>query len=265
MAGGNNPRVFAQTITLDAWRTAFDGARGEADLHIDVVFAEAGPVGGEGSPVRFRLSLKRAEVHVIRDSEGVIGINRQSISRSEPPPPIRAKKRTEKTIRANGQAGARAGLSDAAVSVAGRIEHGIAVTEIFDEKRNFPNLEVTHWPTEKGYSFRISAGKGKRISGPPWTASKAVMKIRDTNHKRKRGEAPEVRIEIHCLREDLVIENVEFTESNFPSWAHLPHKKKIAVEQYIKDELSRAGFDCGDLSEPFTRIILADAIPSVEQ
>jgi hypothetical protein len=49
-AGDNNPRVFAETITLDAWRSAFDGTSGEADLHVDVVFAEKGRVGGE--PVR---------------------------------------------------------------------------------------------------------------------------------------------------------------------------------------------------------------------
>jgi hypothetical protein len=88
------------------------------------------------------------------------------------------------------------------------------------------------------------------------------MKLKDTNHHRKRGEPPEVRIEIHCLREDLIIEQIEFTDSNFPIWRKLPHLKRVAVEQYIKDELARAGLPCGVLSDPFTRIVLADAMPS---
>src|SRR5262249_54436163 len=96
VAGDNNPRVFAQTITLDAWRTAFDGHRGEADLHIDVVFAEGGRVGGDGAPVRFRLSLKRAEVHVVRDREDVIDIKSDSVMRAEQPEPGKVHRLTEK-------------------------------------------------------------------------------------------------------------------------------------------------------------------------
>ena len=57
----NNPRVFAETISIDAWRTPFDGKTAEADLHIDAGFSK-GRVGGPGAPIRFRLSLKRAEI-----------------------------------------------------------------------------------------------------------------------------------------------------------------------------------------------------------
>ncbi|WP_431271205.1 hypothetical protein [Dankookia sp. P2] len=81
--GDNNPRVFAQTIMLDAWRSPFDGKHAEADLHIDVVFEPRGRVGGPGAPVRFRLSLKRAEVHVIRDRVGVLEIKRSTVLRQE--------------------------------------------------------------------------------------------------------------------------------------------------------------------------------------
>jgi hypothetical protein len=109
------------------------------------------------------------------------------------------------------------------------------------------------------------ANRGKRLKGQPWEAGKSMMTIRDTNTKRKHGEPPEIRVEIHCLREDLVIEDVQFADSTFPSWPKLGRRKQIAVEQYIKDELARAGLPCGDLSDPFTRIIMADAMPSVDQ
>jgi hypothetical protein len=122
-----------------------------------------------------------------------------------------------------------------------------------------------HWKTDRGYAFRIAAQlNGGRLKGQPWDAKRPQMKIHDSNAKRKRGEPPEVRVEIHCLREDLLIEDIEFTSARFPAWAILPPKKRIAVEQFIKDELCRMGLPCGDLSDPFTRLVLADAIPAVE-
>lgn len=90
------------------------------------------------------------------------------------------------------------------------------------------------------------------------------MKIRDTNAKRKRDEPPEPRIEIHCLREDLLIEDIVFTSERFPLWSALTRKKQIAVEQFIKDELARAGLPCDELSEPFARIVMGDAVPTAE-
>ena len=78
----NNPRSFAETVSLDAWHTPFSQDKAEADLHIDVVFAES-RLGGadQDAPVRFRLNLKRAEVHVVRDGAGVLKIPPASVAR----------------------------------------------------------------------------------------------------------------------------------------------------------------------------------------
>ena len=84
----NNPRAFAETVAVDVWRTPFSGDRAEADLHIDVVFGE-GRIGGkaqtEYSPVRFRLSLKQAEVNVVGDGGGYITMRPSSVVRSPMP------------------------------------------------------------------------------------------------------------------------------------------------------------------------------------
>jgi len=264
VAGDNNPRVFAQTIALDAWRKPFDGKRGEADLHIDVVFDERGRVGGGGAPVRFRLSLKRAEVYVIRDSENVIEIDPSSVQRSDLPKPGKLRQVAEQKARLSGKVGGRLSATSADMSVEGKAEGSVAVTETFEQTENISAMEVIHWRTNNGYGFKIGARSGKALKGQPWAAKTRLLKIRDTNIARERGEPPEIRVEIHCLREDLLIEDVEFTDASFPTWARLSRKTQIAVEQYIKDELARAGLPCGDLSDPFTRIVLADAMPSVE-
>ena len=58
----NRKRAFADVVTVDAWHGSFLEGHAKVDLHVDVVFGTA-RVGGESqSPVRFRLSAKRAEV-----------------------------------------------------------------------------------------------------------------------------------------------------------------------------------------------------------
>jgi len=125
-AGDNNPRVFAETISIDAWRSPFEGTKGEADLHVDVVFSEKGRVGGGEAPVRFRLSLKRAEIHVVRDNENIIEINRSSVLRATQPIPGKAHHSTKKEARL---AGALDGsLSTTSTTLSGKASLGTSVT-----------------------------------------------------------------------------------------------------------------------------------------
>jgi len=127
------------------------------------------------------------------------------------------------------------------------------------------SMEVTHWKTERGYSFRLSPSVGDRLKLQPWSADERCLTLRDTNFERKRGESPEARIEIHCRREDLIIENVEFPTSKTWRWSRLGRKKQVAVEQYIKAELQAANLPVDDVSDPFARLVLADAMPSVAE
>ena len=57
----NRKRSFADVVTIDAWHQAFDDQNSIVDLHADVVFGTARAGGETDSPVRFRLSVKRAE------------------------------------------------------------------------------------------------------------------------------------------------------------------------------------------------------------
>jgi hypothetical protein len=262
--GDNNPRVFAETISLDAWRTKFNGKTGVADLHIDVVFQERGRIGGEGSPVRFKLSLRRAEIHVVRDSENIIEIDKTSIRRTKLPKPLTRKSQKSKNVQVGGSMEGGFNATSMATSLKGSAKAALAMTETVALSDKIFAMEVKHWKTDGGYSFRISSTMSAALNGQPWQAEDAIMRIRDSNHKRTRGEAPEIRIEIQCLREDFVIEDIQFPDKELGFFEKLTRNKQAVVEQFIKDELTRAGFPCGDLSEPFTRLILADVVPSVQ-
>lgn len=262
--GANNPRVFAQTVALDAWRSPFDGTRGEADLHIDVVFASGGRAGGgEDAPVRFRLSLKRAEIHVVLDGENILQVNKKSLMRTE----IGTSK-TSKTSESTTQGAIEGSLDLSRTSVGAsaniKAKKSLQITEKMEQTQETGPMIVTHWTTERGYAFKIEPKNANRLIGPPWHAETPVMKVRDTNFEREKGEPPEVRVEIHCLREDLIIEDIQFTSTLFPSWLSMPRKRQIAVEQFLKDELQKHGMDCGDLNDKFARIVLGDVMPSVE-
>jgi hypothetical protein len=164
MSGRNNPRVFAETITLDTWRTAYDGERGEADLHIDVVFSEGGRIGGNDAPVRFRLSLRRAEVRVMNDAEEVIQIKPDSVMRAELPEPAKSQTTLEKKGMASVEAGIELSSSAAKAKLKALTNGKVTTTEKVEQRGIVPVMQLTHWKTDEGYGFKIASAKKR----PEW-------------------------------------------------------------------------------------------------
>jgi hypothetical protein len=81
----NRLRIFADVVSIDAWHKPFGENCPRADLHVDAVFREAVAMGGEeASRVRFRLSLKRAEVVVVIPPAEPVIIDRSSVARETP-------------------------------------------------------------------------------------------------------------------------------------------------------------------------------------
>lgn len=260
--GTNNPRrALAETVSLIAWQSEFDGKTALADLFIDVTFDE-GRIGGEdaGAPVRFRLSLRQAEVHINRDLAGVLNFPPAHLARRQPTTGTRTKTVERKgTIKGNIDGSMSfTGLSG---GVGGAAAGEVAFADKAELTQPVATMEVTHRATADGYAFVIRPRSGDRLEGPAWSTELPKAKIHDSGHKRKRGEPPDVRVELRCRREDLIIENVEFVDSQaLPFWK-LDRAKQVAIEQYLKEELSRVGFDVGTLSEPFAQLILADVTP----
>ena len=257
----NNPRVFAETISIDAWRTPFDGKTAEADLHIDAGFSK-GRVGGPGAPIRFRLSLKRAEIQVILDLADVLVIPPSSVMRA-PFRQVEVTKYVESRRSIEGEA--RASLTELSARGQFAAKGSIEIAETRQRSATEGDIFVDYRKIEHGYSFAVEASTSSRLLlGRPWDPLKPLLRVRDTRALRQRGEPPEPRIEVRCRREDLFVEDVEFTDKRKYSWSNLTRLKKLVVEQYIKDELAKVGFLSGDLSDPFESILLSDAVPFIE-
>src|SRR4051794_22753548 len=103
----NRKRAFADVVTIDAWHDSFS-KESTVDLHADVVFGTARVGGDSQSPVRFRLSLRRAEVIVIIPDSEPVSVDRKSVSRDAPELEGRLTQIVERTAQANLKASASA-------------------------------------------------------------------------------------------------------------------------------------------------------------
>jgi hypothetical protein len=253
--GDNNPRAFGDAVSLDAWRTKYDESSGEADLHVNVVFSQGRIGGDENSPIRFRLQLLRAEVHVIRDAAQVIAIRPSSVQtgrRAAAEESVKVITETE----AKGQV--RAGLSSNPDISAGSEARKLVRDETTFTRTDEPIVFVS-MKTDHGYLFRIEPSTATALSGSPWSSEVPLLKILDSKKDRKHGEAPEVRVELRCRREDMHITDIQLTES--ASNITYSANKILAVEQYIRSELLKIGFLVPSLTDPFSEAVIADVVP----
>jgi hypothetical protein len=262
----NNPRTFAETVSLGCWRTEYGGNAQHADLHVDVVFSE-GRIGGdmtaEDCPVFFRLSLRRAEIWVRHDLLEEIQIVKSSVMR-EPVASGRRQITRESKGRVGGDAALKLDDGGLRLGLGAEASGSVEVTKRLEFDQEVPQMRIQQRLTEDGWALRIESNFDERLDGQPWDALTPVMKLRNTNIDRVRGEPPEVTVEVRCRREDLEIRDIELRGKKFPAWATLSSTKQLMVEQYIKQELVRSGLHCGDLGDKFAILILADAIPEAE-
>lgn len=256
--GDNNPRAFGDAVSLDAWRTRYDENSGEADLHVNVVFSDGRIGGGIGSPVRFRLQLLRADVHVVRDAARVLKIPSSSVLVSNSSSIERTAKTSLETEH-TGQAKVSLGAANSA-EVAGSRKH-ILRQEVV-ETGELEIMRFVSMKTPEGYLFRIEQATEAPLSGSPWAPSTPVLTVKDPHTPRANGEPPELRIELRCRREDMHITDIQITENG--KNIHASPNKILAVEQYIKSELLKIGFYVNDISDPFSEVIIADVVPAEE-
>lgn len=119
----NRKRAFADAVTIDAWHDSFLEDYAKVDLHVDVVFGTARLGGEPEAPVRFRLSVKRAEVIVIIPDSEPVTVDRNSVSRDSPEVQGHLTEVIEQTNQATAKGGAStfASLSSLTPSISAEI------------------------------------------------------------------------------------------------------------------------------------------------
>lgn len=177
---------------------------------------------------------------------------------------VRADTSKERTVTQVIEAEKKASASVSVTQLSGQMEGSRKQNsrlEVVTKDRG-PMLSFLAMRTEQGYSFRISSDD-EILNGTPWSAEEKLLTYKDTGHRRTVGEPPELRIELRCRREDLHITGIELTDKGKPFY-QLSANHQLAIEQYLKAELLRVGFIVGDVSDPFSEVILADVTPEEE-
>ncbi|WP_199084650.1 hypothetical protein [Bosea sp. ASV33] len=263
----NRRRALAEVASLEAWHESFTSSRKAAALHVDVSF-DVGRIGGEeGSGVRFRLALRRAEVVVIIPPGEPASIDPTSVSRDN----RSVKVSTQKTVssKEKREVGANALLKADQHLVKGRLAAkafyalGGKSQTLIKIAENATAMRIRHkLDSEGNHCWTIEPSAEQALSGKPWSADKAPRaKVNDDRPKGSPSLAPSVRVELRCRREDLLITDIQIDR---PGWKALGdpfgRNKELAAEAVIRTRLAQAGLLTGDISDPFAMITVSATI-----
>jgi len=261
----NRRRAFADVVAIDAWHANFDGTSSHADLHADVVFGTA-RVGGESdSPVRFRLSVKRAEIVIVIPESEPVSVDTKSVSRDAPDQQGRLTEIVERTTEAHGKgtASASVGLTkfETSASAEAAIRGSLSTSQRSEISATIQFMDVTSSKTEDGhYRWIVQPNTKETLQGRPWNAAKQPrLTLVDRRKDRTKGIPPTVRVEVRCRREDLVIDDLEIKDEGIWDAAKrsVGFKNKLAAAaSYIRDRLVAEGLEVSNIEDIFGRVTL---------
>jgi hypothetical protein len=261
----NRKRAFADVVSIDAWHNAFDNQNSRADLHADVVFGVA-RVGGEPeSPVRFRLSIKRAEIVVVIPESEPVSVDRTSVSRDAPELQGRLTEVQEQATQANVRGNTSGSFGPAGLAGSVSLEAGaqasIAANRKLEISSEVSLMLVTQSRTVDGhYRWSVESQFGKILEGRPWDGSKHPrLELIDKRKDRSTGIPPTVRVEVRCRREDIVIDDLKIKDQNL--WHAAKDRfgfknRMAAAESYIRDRLTEEGLEVKNIEDIFSQLTL---------
>lgn len=271
MGKGSNSRrqAFSEVVSIDAWHGPFDNGNRKAALHADVVFGTARVGGEENSKVRFRLSVKAVEVIVVISDAEPVSVDKASVRRE--PAVIKAKgtAEQEKSFEISGESELNLGVGRAERnSFTGNITG--KMKKILREKENktyeILNINVVQSKTIDGfYCWKVNGRDGKALDGRPWDAvSEPRLTLVDKRSSSEMSLPPAIRLEVRCLREDLIIKDIEVKDGTVRQSILSSPNKKAAAESYIRDRLMEEGLEVASVSEKFGSLTLAAVFADVD-
>jgi hypothetical protein len=260
----NRRRAFADVVTVDAWHESFDGKRFKADLHADVVFGMA-RVGGEAeSPIRFRLSVKRAEIVVVIPESEPLTVDTQSVARESPEVHGKVTEVVERPSRSHAEGEISASLFPSELAAGASLSAGTQGVSSARQKVEVSApiniMVVTSSKTDEGhYRWIVKPSTTTLLEGRPWDANKHPrLKLIDQRKNRTKGIPPTVRVEVHCRREDLIVEDLQIKDASIwdAAQSRFGFKNRMAAAiSYIRDRLTEE--EVKNIEDIFGHVTLA--------
>lgn len=261
----NRRRAFADVVTIDAWHDDFSEEISKADLYADVVFGTARVGGDPEAPIRFRLSVKRAEVVVVIPELEPVSVDQKSVSRDAPELEGRLTEVVEQAIHATAKGAVAAGASSTGLTASASAEVAaqgeVSASKKLELSAPIQLILVTQSKTDDGqYRWMLEPGTSSILKGRPWDAVKRPrLKLVDRRKDRTKGIPPTVRVEVRCRREDLVIEDLEIKDEKL--WITVKNNigfnnRMAAAESYIRDRLAEEGLEVKNIHDVFGHLTL---------
>ncbi len=264
----NSSRALRQVVSLDGWIAAFD-TEDTATVHADVVFREGRFGAEDDDKVRFRLSLRRAEIVLIAPEAEPLRVIRASVERS----PAREGQTRQVTHQMSAEAHGKANLSlSKALTPGAELSMGAEAHRSLTTRQELTETVAghveQHFTTLEGHpAWEVRAIGCERLDGSPWdAANKPRLRVKRLSERNADGDKPTMRFEMRCRREDIEITELELKDPEKQGWFNKRLNRDVnlaAAEQVIKEELLSAGFlQVADLSEKHANLVIADVIVS---
>lgn len=265
-------QAFAELVSVDAWHKPLDGKTKTVDVHADVVFGEA-RVSGDGSPVRFRLRLRRATLIVKVPETEPGSIPKSSVYRAESQTLIELTRRTTEKTQLDAHIHASAGIGHTGVKAEAKMEADArASASCSEEAKSVQKIrpvvaDYRYDREQDAHAWDFKSAIDPHLLGRPWDgASQVILTLHDERAKATKSLAPALQVCLVYRREDLIIEDIELTDES--RWnkvkASLSGSKMKAAEAYIREELLRNGLAIGDLKDKFSQITFVDMLATAE-
>ena len=263
----NRRRAFADVVSIDAWTGDFANGT-EVSFHADVVFGTA-RVGGEPeSPVRFRLSVRRAEVILVISDVEPVKVDPKTVYRGTPEPEVKVTASEERSTSASAKGEIDMTLSsagmDGKLTIGAGGQTSISANQKMEMASSVHSMNVKQSKNEEGYyRWEIRSTDQKALDGRPWNSSEPTARLVDQRSKGSISIPPSVCVEVRCRREDLIIDDLMLKDENLMSKlqgkAGFKNRRAAAIS-YIRDELLKEGLYVGNIEDAFGQLTLGSAI-----
>jgi hypothetical protein len=269
----NNERhlPFAEAVSLEGWLSAIENGR--ATVHVDATFGTQRIGAEEHIPVRFTLSLRKAEVIVLIGAEPLT-VDRASVARDSDPSTVKRfvseeRSKTENTSAetelALGLTLEAGGLKPSAGAKASRKSRGgkahtvKAGVEIHQQAGLIRSIQGQ--TADGDYKWALMPRAGTTLNDKPWDAVKVPRFAVTVGGSYRAMIDPPVRVEVRCLYEDLHIEKLTVKNEGIAEMlqAKFGHANRMAAaEAYIRHKI----FNDGRATplDPYTSMVFARVV-----
>jgi hypothetical protein len=264
----NRLKALAEVVSIDAWHDELSPDNCKVDLYADVVFS-TGRLGGEAaSQVRFRLSVKRAELVLIIPELEPFKVEKPSVARLDQGMKLKHSVSQATSVKESLSGGMKIGAgtkgATASANVGAEAKRERKRNETLVGSREVASIKATYrlHNADNSSCWTFEPGIGPILEGRPWDPSSTpLLKLVDTRQDRSNSIPPTARFEIRCRREDFEITDIHLKDETF-MWRRGKKIRMKAAEAYIRNQLAEAGLTAGDLKEPFAIIKLGQIVVS---